>query len=194
MYPLSQGNVRYKNQGEREYNAYFQLPTWASNWPALWAGHLTIQEKSLIRVAQTSSVKLSADGFVGHEKLEVQGHCLGTIIGLSSAMRPHNRQEKTMQPRQPWISSTKSLHLNKPEVYSDPPLDRLKTFYKIARTITMARLAERRKDFWDLSDSEWCFELLWTAEGRGSVDDIALIEWIDHNAVRQFHFEVIRVV
>lgn len=160
-----------------------QLPTWTSNWPALWAGSMTLQEKALIRAAQGPSTESFTDGFNNQEP-KVQGHCLGTIIGLSSAMRPHNRQEIMMQPRSPWISLTKSLHLNKPQVYKDPPLDSLKVFYKLVRTLSMGRLSERRKDYWDLADPEWCFELLWTAEGRGSVDDIALIEWIDYNAVR----------
>ncbi|CZR65100.1 uncharacterized protein PAC_15000 [Phialocephala subalpina] len=159
-----------------------ELPTWAPNWSALWFGHMTLQEKSLLRALKSPSVDTSTDGFTARG-LKAKGHCLGTVLHLSSAMRPHNREQIIMEPRPPWISLTKSLHQNsKTRVYRDPPFDRLKMFYTLVRTLTMARLSERRKDYWDLSDSEWCFELLWTAEGRGSVEDLALIEWIDHNA------------
>lgn len=156
-----------------------QLPTWAPNWPALWTGHMTLQEKSLLRASPSPSSP-PTDGFTTQE-LKAKGHCLGNVVGLSSAMRPHGKNQ-IMEPRPPWISLTKSLHQNKSRVYKDPPLERLKMFYTLVRTLTMARLSERRKDYWDLCDSEWCFELLWTAEGRGNVDDLALIEWIDHNA------------
>jgi hypothetical protein len=146
------------------------MPTWAPNWPSLWAGRTTTtQEKSIIENQISFSfnpvLESSTDLAIDVEVVRV-----GQIIGLASPFGSAPRQTHGPSP-------ARSGKLTEPLIleFSDV---RLKQRQSIWTTLTMMLL----KQYMDYSDAIDCFSMLWTPYGRGSINNTWVIEWIDDNA------------
>jgi hypothetical protein len=109
--------------------------------------------------------------------LKVEGRLCGEIMQLTSEMaRPGPNGQLTLTPevREPWISSTSSLS----KYFGQEFQEIITARDAIWKTLTMGLLHSKMNQ----EEAALCFSKLWTPEGRGAVQNYALIEWIDRNA------------
>jgi hypothetical protein len=112
--------------------------------------------------------------------LKVKGMCVGKVVKMTCAIKPFNQDQDPMPKRPPWISSTKNLHIKIPELRSGSHKD-LNRRDDIWKTLTMSLLDRNT-----MAAGTSCFSMLWCPEGRGAIQNLGLIDWIDRNAWFQF--------
>jgi len=110
------------------------IPTWAPNWFRLWEGNMTIQENSLIdRQNKCTFNPILAGSTPGI--LIVRGNRIGAVTSLTSAMGRNYRDSQISVVRGPWISSTRLLGKQKPNL-QNPSLDMTQFYDILWRTLT----------------------------------------------------------
>ena len=152
------------------------MPTWGPNWLRIWTGTTTIQEDSLLqqqRTCNSNPVLASSTNRV----LKVRGARVGAVTNLTSAMNPYDKAITTSQTRISWISHPGRLYDKFLELRCPTP-EMVRVHSTIWKTLTMSRLIKESLK----PSTKHCFGFLWMPEGRGSIQDLRLIEWIDHNA------------
>ncbi|KAG4441522.1 hypothetical protein IFR05_002979 [Cadophora sp. M221] len=152
------------------------VPTWAPNWQRIWMGGTTVHEEMLLKSQNVGSFNPVMEGSTGH-LLKVRGTRVGAVTHLTSAMKPHSKDNSPLPLRTPWISQTSTLAAKIPELGS-PSSDAKKFLFTLWKTLTMG-IPSTGMSPWT---SEMCFSTLWMPLGRGSIHDLNLIEWIDRNA------------
>ncbi|KAL2075158.1 hypothetical protein VTL71DRAFT_100 [Oculimacula yallundae] len=152
------------------------LPTWAPNWERIWKGGTTLQEDNLLMTQKVGSFNPIMGGSTGL-LLNVRGTRIGSVTHLTSAMKPHSRDDEPLPVRAPWILKTGSLAAEIPALGSASP-DVSRFLQIIWKTLTMGLPIKDTIE----PQSELCFSTLWMPHGRGSIHDLNLIEWIDRNA------------
>jgi len=159
-----------------------RLPSWTPNWVNLWSGSLHSMTAHEARYADWHTAFSFNPILYGStfQVLKVEGRYHGSITRLTSELVRPGHDGKltfTIEPREPWISSTSSLF--KTDVNLRRPISSvIKVRNSIWQTLTMGLLPPELND----EAAALCFSKLWTPEGRGSVHNIALIEWLDRNA------------
>ncbi|KAH7377554.1 heterokaryon incompatibility protein-domain-containing protein [Cadophora sp. MPI-SDFR-AT-0126] len=152
------------------------VPTWAPNWQRLWIGGTTVQEEVIFRNQDIGRVNPILEGST-NRILKVRGTRVGAVTHLTSAMKPHDRDNSPLPDRAPWISLTGTLAKDIPELGRPSP--DISMFYSaIWKTLTMGLSMSGMSP----RQAEQCFSTLWMPNGRGSIHDLNLIEWIDRNA------------
>ncbi|KAH7305636.1 heterokaryon incompatibility protein-domain-containing protein [Rhexocercosporidium sp. MPI-PUGE-AT-0058] len=152
------------------------VPTWAPNWQRIWIGGTTVHEEMLFKSQNVGAFNPIMEGSTG-SLLKVKGTRVGAVTHLTSAMRPHSRDNSPLPPRAPWISLTGTLAAKIPEL-GNPSPDVNKFQIAIWKTLTLGLPIKATSEL----QSAICFSTLWMPLGRGSIHDLNLIEWIDHNA------------
>ncbi|KAH8769701.1 hypothetical protein BGZ57DRAFT_442839 [Hyaloscypha finlandica] len=155
-----------------------KTPSWVPSWTTFWSGTMTAQE-SRFSEWHTISDYNPILPWPDTDVLKVWGFRLGTVSGMSSAMRPYGGNE-SLSPnlsRSHWISSTSTLHQKDPRLDSATP-EQMNFNDQIWQTLTMSLVSDK----FDSATVRSCFSALWTPEERGAVHNLALIEWIDSNA------------
>jgi len=155
------------------------LPTWAPNWPRLWTGSLTIQEKCLSLEPTVCSSNSILEGPT-NKILKVSAARVGSIKRLTTG-ECWSTQSLHKRLRKRWISETATLRETHTEL-GNASESMVKTAHAIWKTLTMAQLPAGFSDSTGIN----CFETLWRPEGRGAIENLSLIQWIDDNA----HFEI----
>jgi hypothetical protein len=118
--------------------------------------------------------------------MRVKGIQSGTIHRVSSVMAQPSSDGQIIiklptERHETWITSTASLGDKNPSLVRANDED-LVVRDSIWETLTMGLLPKAMK-----SDvAALCFSKIWTAEGRGAMHNLALIEWIDKNAWLQY--------
>jgi hypothetical protein len=153
------------------------LPSWAPNWPNIWSGGTTLQEKSLLN----SQTKFVFDPVLSNSTgttIEVEGIFVQLVRGITTDPGDCTRHPPSQrQWTGPWLYSTHHLSKEVPGL-NDAAGPQLSLRRKIWLTLTMNCL---NVDI-DLADADQCFTNLWTPHGRGSIYSTQLIDWIDRNA------------
>lgn len=150
------------------------LPTWAPNWPRIWSGLMTVQEEMLLREFKVSKEVSPVLQGSTNDILRVRGIRLGPIISLTSAMKPHECHTPNTTRRRDWIASTANLDTALPALRRvNSPL-RESIWSTLVMGLPLRGL--------DPKVASSCFRSLWRPEGRGSIYDTKLIDWIDENA------------
>ncbi|KAK0123682.1 hypothetical protein ONS95_008694 [Cadophora gregata] len=152
------------------------VPTWATNWQRLWIGGTTVQEEVIFRNQDIGRVNPIREGST-NRLLKVRGTRIGAVTHLTSAMKPHVRDNSPLPDRAPWISLTGTLAKEIPEL-GNPSPDVSRFYSAIWKTLTMGLSMKGMSP----RQAELCFSTLWMPYGRGSIHDLNLIEWIDRNA------------
>lgn len=156
-----------------------KTPSWVPSWTTFWSGNMTALE-SRFSEWHTISDYNPILPWPNTDILKVWGFRLGTVSGMSSAMRPHGEKHESLSPnlsRSHWISSTSTLHQKDPRLDSAAP-EQMSFHDQIWQTLTMSLVSDK----FDSAIVRSCFSALWTPEERGAVRNLALIEWIDSNA------------
>jgi hypothetical protein len=153
------------------------LPTWAPNWPNLWAGSTTIQENDILE----SPITFHFDPLLPSPKasaIQVQGFCVGHISGISWGLTSNGQQRQRPKDPSSWIHSTVDLiALEGAQVQKSwSTLSRKRM--SILNSITMSYLG----DHIEHSAASFGLRTLWDPIGRGSIYRTEIIEWIDQNA------------
>ena len=154
------------------------LASWAPNWPSMWSGKLTVQEEEILN--QQSQITGSYNPILAgsnNKILRVQGAKIGVVTKIASAFGQGDLGPPAMS-HHGWISSTSSLRKQNPELESRSK-DAHKSRDALWETLTMSLLAEKGVPKRTVRS---CFESLWRPDGRGAVEDVNLIRWIDDNA------------
>jgi hypothetical protein len=113
------------------------MPTWATNWPKLWSGTLTIKEEHLVQNPTIGSSNPILNGSTS-QVLKVKAARVGLIRDVATTMTPKARST-AKAPRKGWISATAMLrkrHL----ALADASTDSIKTCHGIWKTLTMNQL------------------------------------------------------
>jgi hypothetical protein len=147
-----------------------EIPTWALNWPKLWSGTLTIQEEGLLRELTIGTSNPILDGST-NQVLNVFAARVGSIKNLTATLTAYV-YSPAESPRKRWI-------LERHPGFANASEHMVKTCHAIWKTLTMDQLPP------DISDSRGlsCFEHLWRPEGRGTIEDLNLIKWVDEHAM-----------
>ncbi|PMD23502.1 hypothetical protein NA56DRAFT_657524 [Hyaloscypha hepaticicola] len=155
------------------------LPSWTPNWPNLWSGKTTLHEKEIL----CSLITCNFDPVLEKSTssvLRVEAICVGSIVRISSEFETENSHSKSTQLQKTpntWIYYTEKLREEIPELgKATQPQVLQKT--AIWRTLTMKFSAPPI----NLDDVDECFNQLWTPQGRGSIYNTRVIDWIDNNA------------
>ncbi|KAF4625374.1 hypothetical protein G7Y89_g12789 [Cudoniella acicularis] len=160
-------------QGSKPSTKNPELPSWVPNWtPFMTALESQFQEwhrrYSFNPVLQGSN----------YQKLKVNGILFGDVSNhISSVMAPSDEPVFQTGLRLPWLSSVQSLRGEIPGL-RDSSSTQFQTRDAIWRTLTMNSLVNKMSG----EAARSCFSSLWRPEGRGTVQNLALIEWIDRNA------------
>jgi hypothetical protein len=163
-----------------------KLPSWTPNWVNLWSGSLhsmTAHEANFADWHTTFPFNPVQNGSTT-QILKVEGKFYGTITRLASKMaQPGPSGEITLTPEAhaPWISRTAPLARNDTSL-SVPRSGDIWIRDCLWKTLTMGLLPPEMSE----SAAAVCFSQLWTPEGRGRVQNYALIEWIDRNSRFQY--------
>ncbi|KAL5329415.1 hypothetical protein ACEPPN_002927 [Leptodophora sp. 'Broadleaf-Isolate-01'] len=152
------------------------VPTWAPNWQRIWMGGTTVQEEMLLKSQNVGAFNPILEGST-RQLLNVRGTRVGAVTHLTSAMKPHSKDNSPLPPRVPWISLTSTLAAKIPEL-GNPSYEVCKFLSTLWKTLTMSIPITGMSP----GTSEICFSTLWMPLGRGSIHDLNLIEWIDRNA------------
>ena len=160
-----------------------KLPSWTPNWVNLWSGSLhsmTVHEAAYTDWHTTFSFNPILYGSTT-QTLKVEGIFHGHITRLASEFAkpdPDGNLILKIEHRAPWISSASALIKTNPFETLDSDHRAIKLRNSIWKTLTMGLLPPEMND----SDAALCFSKLWRPEGRGTVHNLALIEWLDRNA------------
>lgn len=144
----------------------------------MWSGKLTVQEEEILN-QQSQITRFYNPILAGsNNKISrVQGAKIGVVTKIASAFGQGDLGPPAMSHRG-WISSTSTLREHNPGlIYVS--CDVLNTRDAIWETLTMSLLAEENMSPQTVRS---CFESLWRPDGRGAVEDVDLIRWIDDNA------------
>ncbi|KAE9381310.1 hypothetical protein N431DRAFT_298421, partial [Stipitochalara longipes BDJ] len=158
-----------------------KLPSWTPNWVNLWSGSLHSMTLHEARYADWHTTFPFNPILYGStpQILKVDGKFYGTIRHLTSELAqpgPDGKLTLTIEPRAQSIPSTSLLSID--SRHSNPePID-ITIRDSIWKTMTMNLLPPEFHD----NTAAWCFAKLWTPEGRGAVQNLALIAWLDRNA------------
>ena len=147
------------------------LPSWVPHLHTEWGSRMTFQEAFQFTWEPFTANSPVLQGS-NNEHLRVIGRCLGSISRLTTKV-DSDTQIKVPKKRAPWIHLTSTLSQTNERLRNPTQLEvQIQEF--IWETITMAQLPI------DLLRS--LFSNIWKPEGRGLIDNLALIAWIDQNA------------
>jgi hypothetical protein len=155
------------------------LPSWTPNWPNLWSSNTTLHEREILR----SPTTLDLDPVLKNSTssvLRVEAIAVGSILRISSDFETENSHSKSTQlPKNPipWIYYTEKLREEIPEL-GKPTSSQVVQKMTIWRTLRMKFTAPSDSP----DDVDECFNQLWTPQGRGSLYNTRVIDWIDNNA------------
>jgi hypothetical protein len=159
-----------------------ELPTWAPNWPNLWSSqHLAAHEKWILQSPSTFNfdpVLTNSTNFI----LKVEALFVGSILGISSGLgmnNGHTQTTQSLQLRKSWIFHTENLRPQIPRSYDarEYSPSHVLTIWK-----TLIKVGLGLGFKYNPEDIYECFSKLWTPQGRGSIYNIQIIDWIDKNS------------
>ncbi|KAN0098383.1 hypothetical protein V8E51_014046 [Hyaloscypha variabilis] len=166
-------------RGAKNLSVTQNLPSWAPNWPSIWSNKLTVQEEDIIKLPwKTHDCKpiLASN----NDFLRVKGVYFGRVTSLAPAFG-RSYSNGAANTHSGWILSTSTLREVKPELIVDGVGSATKE--AIWKTLVMSPRYLLNEDIYKstyISPSVYdCFEMLWKPEGRGAVEDLNLIRWID---------------
>ena len=155
------------------------LPSWTPNWPNLWSSSTTLLEREILR----SPTTLGLDPVLKNSTssiLRVEAIAVGSILTISSEFETENSHNKSTQLSKnpiPWIYYTEKLREEISEL-GKATSSQVVQKMTIWRTLMMKFTAP---SFFP-DDVDECFNQLWTPQGRGSIYNTRVIDWIDNNA------------
>jgi hypothetical protein len=145
-----------------------ELPTWAPNWLNLWGGSTTPGENEILEKQATFAFNPILPGSTD-TVIQVQGVCIGRISGISRGFTTTTGPRLYRQ-----HPGSHRLHFLKRYAITPAQYKQQKCIWK---TMTMSLLDDP-----ELYASQSCFQALWTPNGRGSIYNTKIIDWIDCNA------------
>lgn len=114
--------------------------------------------------------------------LKVRGAQVGAVTELASAFGKSDMSSPSNNPSG-WILSTSTLREREPELNTTVEQDEIRTAIWDTLMMKFPRAAADRRHASHPGESTInVFEFLWRPGGRGSVEDLSLIRWIDDNA------------
>ncbi|KAE9373630.1 HET-domain-containing protein [Stipitochalara longipes BDJ] len=178
-------SICLRGVGERENCT---LPSWATDWPMIWSGMLTIQEEDILKHGFTPHSRDPILPGSSHKVLKVRGTELAVVTKLATAFGTRDMSSSKNSNPSGWLLSTSTLRVQKPALESNS--SKCETRDTIWDTLTMSflRVQDRVRAHTDSPSPELhinpidAFESIWRPEGRGAVEDHDLIKWIDDNA------------
>jgi hypothetical protein len=147
------------------------LPSWAPNFVNFWSGSKTIQEENFADWNRTYDFNPVLAGS-NNQLLKARGRFLCRVSRLGTSIHPDGRIDVPTA-RAPWLSATSTLAQHN-ERLLNPTATELALRDFIWQTLVMSMVPI------DLARA--CFSSLWKPEGRGLIQNLALISWIDQNA------------
>jgi hypothetical protein len=109
--------------------------------------------------------------------LRVKAICVGSINRISSSLERHTQSTELQHSPKPYIFSTENLRKELSDLDAATE-EHVRVRLLIWRTLTMNCLGvEIRPD-----EIDECFSSLWTPQGRGSIYNTQIINWLDSNA------------
>jgi hypothetical protein len=150
---------------------HISLPTWVPNWHNLWSGGTTIQESHILENRSPFTfdpiISCSADSTI-----LVAGVYVGRISGISWGLRADTEQQQYRQSPGSW------LHSLERKENSTVNYDQQKSIWKTMMMSSSSHPVEVHVRNATYS----CCSKLWTPEGRGSIYNTRIIDWIDESA------------
>jgi hypothetical protein len=155
------------------------LPSWTPNWPNIWSSSTTLLEREILR----SPTTLDLDPVLKNSTssiLRVEAIAVGRILGISSGLgteKSHSKSTQLSKNPIPWIYYTEDLREEIPELGKA-------TSTQVVQKMTIGgtlMMNFRAPSFYP-DDVDKCFNQLWTPQGRGSIYNTRVIDWIDNNA------------
>jgi hypothetical protein len=144
------------------------LPTWAADWPTMWEGNITLQEDHVLQAPSSCKINPVLEDS-NRLLLKVNGRLYCTVINTTTAMWPYFY---TMSGEGSQQNATSNKNID------DTPCTIDVAFRdEIWQTLTISEKGLSRPTF----GSKW-FSQLWLPEGRASIQNTALIDWLDENA------------
>ena len=147
------------------------LPTWSPDWVSLWTRSMTIQEVEFSNWNRLYDFNPLLEGS-NNQSLKVKGRMVGKVERLTSLVNPEGGIA-IPPPRPSWIQATSTLNQHN-ERLRNPNQSELEYRDFIWQTLIMSHIP--------IELTRTCFSSLWKPEGRGLVQNLALISWIDQNA------------
>ena len=152
------------------------LPSWAPDLTSLWSRPLTIQESTFDSWSKTGASNPILEGS-SRRILKVRAKHLAIIRRLSSGIKSDGTFDRPETTQIPWISSVSKLKQIKPRIF-DAREDDIHHGICIWHTLTMGLLQGKLTP----DKLRSCVSTLWRPRGRGAIQSLALIAWIDRNA------------
>ncbi|KAE9363865.1 HET-domain-containing protein [Stipitochalara longipes BDJ] len=148
------------------------LPTWVPNWPVLWSsGRLTAQEKMILR----SPTSFNFDPVLAtstNSVLKVEARYICTITAISSALKTSTQKAS-------------SQHASKSSIFTNEKIQNMNVadYISLSRSSLWRTLTMNCSGFDNVpKEMDECFSNLWTPQGRGSIYNTRIIDWLDENA------------
>ena len=169
------------------------LPSWVPNWPILWAGGMTYQERSFQKWRIRYNYNPLAGKTQPENMVKLTGARLDRIRSMTTKMDSNENVLATKPPVRSWIYqfeddiSSGTKRTGRKRLRSG----RREALLALCRTLTMDAAGQTSAMTSENSTSlEYVFSLLWTPSGRGIIANIDLIQWIDQNV----HFRIEGVI